>query len=100
MSELKEIAALLFRHLSDALLRTAYELEPPNSQPSIIETKFVEKPKLESLTTGDHVLVSVKKKQYWGQIVSIKGDLIEVENKVIKQSWVVTIDQVLHLRKN
>lgn len=99
MSELKEIAAMLFKNLSEALLRTAYELEPSNSQATIIESIFIENPKIESLTTGDQVLFVTKKKRYWGQIISINGDLIEVENTVIKRSWVITIDQVLHLKK-
>lgn len=99
MSELKEIAAKLFKNLSDAFLRTAYELEPSNSQASIIESIFIENPKIESLATGDQVLILVKKKRFWAQIISVKGDLIEVENKVIQQSWVVTIDQIIHLKK-
>lgn len=43
MSELKEIAALLFKNLSEALLSTAYELESSNSQATIIESIFIEK---------------------------------------------------------
>lgn len=100
MSEIKEIAIKLFKNLSDAFLRTAYELDPANSQASIIESIFVENPKIESLTTGDQVLVLVKKNRYWGSIISIKGDLIEVENSVVKRSWVVTIDQIIQLKKS
>lgn len=66
MSEIKEIAIKLFKNLSDALLRTAYELDPANSQASIIESIFVENPKIESLTTGDQVLILVKKKSILG----------------------------------
>lgn len=99
MSELKEIAALLFKNISDALLTTAYQISP-NSQASIIESIFVENPKIESLTTGDQVLILVKKNRFWASITSINGDLIEVENSVIKRSWTVTIDQVIHLKKS
>lgn len=100
MSEIKEIAIKLFKNLSDAFLRTAYELDSANSQASIIESIFVENPKIESLTTGDQVLILVKKNQFWGTIICIKGDLIEVENSVVKRSWVVTIDKVIQLKKS
>lgn len=70
--ELTRIAVKLFKNLSDALLRTAYELDPPNSQAPITESIFIENPKIESL---------------------------EVENSVVKRSWVVSIDRVLHLKK-
>lgn len=99
MSELTKIAALLFRNLSDALLRTAYELEPSNSQATIIESIFVENPKLESIEVGDQVLSDVGKKRLWGTVRTIKGDFLEVENTVVKRSWGVTIDQVLYLKK-
>ena len=97
--ELTNIAVKLFKNLSDALLRTAYELDPPNSQTPIIESIFIENPKIESLAIGDQVLFTSRKNRYWGQIISIEGDVIEVQNAVVKRSWTVTIDQVLHLKK-
>lgn len=99
MSELKEIAVKLFKNLSDAFLRTAYELEPPNSQATIIESIFIENPKIESIEIGDQVLCLVKKQRYWGTVKSIKGDLIEAENLALKRSWVSTIDKIVHLKK-
>lgn len=97
--ELTKIAVRLFKNLSDALLRTAYELEPPNSQASISDSIFIENPKLESIEMGDKILFSTKKDRYWGTVIKIQGDIIEAENLAMKRTWIVTYDKVLHLKK-
>lgn len=99
MSELTEIAVKLFKNLSDAFLRTAYELEPPNSQATIIESIFIENPKIESIEIGDQVLCILPKNRLWGTVKSIKGELVEAENVAIKRSWVVPVDKIVHLKK-
>lgn len=99
MSELKEIAAMLFRNLSDAFLRTACELEPLNSQATISESIFIDNPKFASIEIGDLVLVIAQKKRIWATVIAIKGDVIEAENQVVKRSWMGTSDQVIKLKK-
>ena len=103
MSELKEIAALLFRNLSDALLTTAKQLS--DSKPftkANLDTQIIEKPNLASLKVGDFVFISVlyRKQQTRGagNITAINGDKITVTNDVAGKEWIVAIENVLYLQ--
>jgi len=102
MSELKEIAALLFRNLSDALLATAKQLS--DSKPftkANLDTQIIEKPNLASLKVGYFVHISIiyrkQPSRGAGTITSIEGGKITVTNDVAGKEWVVAIENVLYL---
>lgn len=97
MSELTEIAVVILKHLSDALLSASYELSKSKKSDSIIASTFIENPKIETLKTGDHVLFSVKNRRYWGTITLINGDKVELQNRVLQRSWVIASNQILLL---
>lgn len=104
MSEFKEIfleTLIIFaKNFSNALLQSVSEissLKKANSYPSIIKSNLVENPKIETLKIGDHVMIEARNKRYWGSITSIDGEKIELQNRVLKRSWVVSPDQILLL---
>jgi hypothetical protein len=94
MSELKEIAAIILKHLSDALLSAAYELTQSSQKPDPIIVNS--DPKELVIKEGAHVTFAVKKGKRYGAIVNkIDGDLLEVENNVIGKSWTISRSDVL-----
>lgn len=98
MSELKEIASVILKHLSDALLSAAYELSNTDSKknPIIVNS---EAEKLE-IKEGIHVVFALKRgKKGAGFVNKIDGDLIEVTNDVIGKTWTVHKSDVLHTSK-
>jgi hypothetical protein len=91
MPELKEIAAIILKHLSDALLSAAYELTQSSQKPDpIIDPKEL------VIKEGAHVTFAVKKGKRYGAIVNkIDGDSLEVENGVIGKRWIISRSDVL-----
>lgn len=98
MSELKEIAAVILKHLSDALLSAACELSSTNSKNDpIIESSEPEKLEIKE---GIHVVFALKRgKKGAGFVNKIDGDLIEVTNDVIGKTWTIQRSDVLHTSK-
>jgi hypothetical protein len=98
MSELKEIAVIILKHLSDALLSAACELSNVNSKnnPIIVNS---EAEKLE-IKVGVHVIFALKRgKKGAGIVNKVDGDLLEVSNKVTGKTWTVQKSEVLHTSK-
>lgn len=103
MSELTEIAILLFRNLSDALLTTASQLSgakpftQAKPQPEILEN-----PDLESLAVGDFVFIEIiyrkQPKRCAGVITKIIGEEITVTNDVTQKEWIVTAANIVYLQ--
>lgn len=95
MSELKEIAAIILKHLSDALLSAAHELQTSkNTDPIIasLKTKFV------SLKVGVHVVFeALNGKRYGATVDKIDGDSIEVSNDIIGKSWTVKQSDIINI---
>lgn len=88
MSELKEIAAIILKHLSDAMLSASHELSnsTPKNDPIIASS---EPEKLE-IKEGIHVTFTLKRgKKGSGFVNKVDGDLIEVCNQVIGKTWTV-----------
>ena len=98
MSELKEIAVIILKHLSDALLSAACELSNANSKNNpIIESSEPEKLEIKE---GVHVIFSLKRgKKGAGIVNKVDGDLLEVSNKVTGKTWTVQKSEVLHTSK-
>jgi len=95
MSELKEIASVILKHLSDALLSAAHELSKQNKSDPIIATANRESVSLE---VGVHVVFELKKgKRFGGTVTKIDGDLVEVVNKVIGKIWVIHRSSILDI---
>ncbi len=94
MSELKEIAVVLFKHLSDALLSAASELSKQNS------ITVNSKRELVSLEVGVHVVFQLKEgKRFGGKVKKIDGDTIEVHNEPMGKSWVTPISSIVSISK-
>lgn len=89
MSELKEIATVILKHLSDALLRASHELSGSVKNDPIIENF------LPPLAIGIDVLFASKKRRYWATIIKIEGDLLTVENKAIAKTFTISTSDVI-----
>ena len=97
MSELKEIAAIILKHLSDAMLSAASELSKGKNSNPIIESS---KPETAILNVGSHVIFELKNGKRYGAIVNkLDGDRLEVENKEICKSWTISISDVIQVVK-
>jgi hypothetical protein len=101
MSELTEIAAILFRNLSDAFLTTANQLS--SSKPftqAKPKPEVVENPDFASLEIGDFIYFSTihrnQPKRCAGIITDISGEEITVTNDVLNKTWKTTPDQVVY----
>lgn len=98
MSELKEIAAIILKHLSDALLSAAYELSKTTLKDSPIIVNS-EPEKLE-IKEGLHVtFVSKRGKKYGAIINKVEGDTLEVENVPLGKKWTISKSEVLSVCK-
>lgn len=103
-----EIAIILVKNFSDALLQSASELSAhlnAISQASIIESipipkrlTEIENPEFASLKLGDTVTISVNSRNtlkfYCGKITAINGEKITVLNTVMEKSWEVTPQEI------
>jgi hypothetical protein len=89
MSELKEIASVILKHLSDALLSAAYELAGKSKSSPIIVNS------LPPLVIGIDVLFAVKKRRYWATIIEIEGDQLTVENKAVAKTFTISTSDVI-----
>jgi hypothetical protein len=97
MSELTEIAAIILKHLSDAMLSAASELSKGKNSNPIIESS---KPETAILNVGSHVIFELKNGKRYGAIVNkLNGDRLEVENKEIGKSWTISISDVIQVVK-
>ncbi|TYQ29445.1 hypothetical protein PseudUWO311_00675 [Pseudanabaena sp. UWO311] len=97
MSELTEIAAIILKHLSDAMLSAASELSKGKNSDPIIESS---KPETAILNVGCHVIFDLKNGKRYGAIVNkLDGDRLEVENKEIGKSWTISISDVIQVVK-
>lgn len=94
MSELKEIASVILKHLSDALLSAAHELSKDGEKSAPI-IKSSEPEKLE-IKEGIHVGFATKRGKRYGAIVTkIDGDLLEVHNPVLGKTWTISKSEVI-----
>ena len=97
MSELTEIAAIILKHLSDALLSASHEISKQKKSDPIIESS---KPETAILNVGCHVMFELKNGKRYGAIVNkLDGDRLEVENKEICKSWTISISDVIQVVK-
>lgn len=98
MSELKEIASVILKHLSDALLSAAHELSEGSAKSTpIIESSEPEKLEIKE---GVHVTFATKRGKRYGAIVNkVNGDQLEVTNKVIGKTWTISRSEVIAVDK-
>lgn len=95
MSELTEMAVIILKHLSDALLSAANEISKSKNPDPIIASS---KREPVSLNVGVHVIFQLKNgKRYGATVNKIDGDRLEVENKVIGKSWTISKSDVLDI---
>lgn len=97
MSELTEIAVVILKHLSDALLSASYELSKSKKSDAIIASSKTEEA---ILNVGVHVMFQLKNgKKYGATVNKIDGDRLEVENKVLDKSWTISTSDVIEISK-
>lgn len=90
MSELKEMSVLLLTNLSKALLRTAQDIAKSMGKEIPIIASIPP-----PLTVGLSVLFDHKKRRYWATIIEIDGDILTVENKVVRKTFAISTSQVI-----
>jgi hypothetical protein len=98
MSELKEIASVILKHLSDALLSAAHELskEGKKSAP-IIESSESEQLEIKE---GVHVdFLSKRGKRYGAIVKKVDGDRLEVFNAPLGKTWTISKSEVISVNK-
>ncbi|WP_103668426.1 hypothetical protein [Pseudanabaena sp. BC1403] len=97
MSELTEIAAIILKHLSDAMLSAASELSKGKNSNPIIESS---KPETAILNVGSHVIFELKNGKRYGAIVNkLDGDRLEVENKELGKIWTISTSEIVQISK-
>lgn len=95
MSELTEIAVIILKHLSDALLSASHELSKSKKSDAIIASS---KPEEASLNVGVHVMFQLKNgKKYGATVNKIDGDRLDVENKVLGKNWTISKSDVIDI---
>jgi hypothetical protein len=97
MSELTEIAAIILKHLSDALLSASHEISNKKKSDPIIESS---KPETAILNVGSHVMFELKSGKRYGAIVNkLDGDRLEVENKELGKVWTISTSEIVQISK-